>query len=210
MPKGIYGPLTDDAKQKIFNEYLEKPVKRLADELGISYGRIMNFLQKHALSIPREIIEQRKKDSYLKKGQIPPNKGRKQIEYMTIEAIERTAKTRFKKGNEPINTKHDGCISTRKEKNGKPYQYIRISKSKWELYHRHIWEQVNGKIPENHIIAFKDGNALNCELSNLELITKEENMMRNSIQNYPKEVIPSLKLISKINKKIKNHGKKQT
>ena len=45
MPKGYYIPFTKEQEQKIKDEFLLKPVKRLADELGATYGRIMRFLK---------------------------------------------------------------------------------------------------------------------------------------------------------------------
>jgi len=39
----------------------------------------------------------------------------------------------------------------------------------WVLYHRHVWEQANGPIPDNYCIRFKDGDKMNCNISNLEL-----------------------------------------
>lgn len=42
------------------------------------------------------------------------------------------------------------------------------------------------------IVVFKDDNADNTSIESLELITMTENMYRNSIHNYPKEIIPSL------------------
>ena len=93
--------------------------------------------------------------------------------------------TRFKKGNLPHNTKHDGAISIRTDsKSGIPYKYIRIAKAKWVLLHRYVWEQYNGQIPKGYIIRFKDGDTLNCAISNLECISRRENMKRNT--NYQK------------------------
>ena len=57
--------------------------------------------------------------------------------------------------------------------------------------HQHLWENANGKIPKSHCLWFKDGDSLNCCLDNLELITREVNMYRNSRNNYPREIIPS-------------------
>jgi hypothetical protein len=70
-----------------------------------------------------------------KKGQLPVNKGKKQIEFMSIEAIKKTVATRFKKGNKPHNTyEKDGIITSRIDNSGRPYLYIRTSVGKWELY----------------------------------------------------------------------------
>lgn len=107
-----------------------------------------------------------------KKGHIPFNKG---INFIT----EGSKKTQFKKGHLPHNTKYNGAISIRKDKSGTSYKYIRINKAKWELLHRYNWEQQNGAIPEGCILVAKDGNQLNCDPSNWNLITRAEHAIRN-------------------------------
>jgi hypothetical protein len=206
MPKGIFTKYTSLQEENIKNNFLTTSVKKLAQETNSSFGRIMRFLDKNNLKIPIEIIEQRKEFSKKKKGCVPFNIGKKQSEYMSHEAIERTKNTRFKKGNEPHNTKKEGngTIVSRKDKTGRYYKYIRVSIGVWELYHRVVWEQKYGKIPENHVIIFKDENNKNVDIENLELISMTENMLRNSIHNYPQEIIPSLVLSKKIETKIKN------
>lgn len=204
MPKGKFTPFTLQEEQKIKDEYLIKSMKGLARELGVSDTRIKRFLKINGLVIPRELIEQRIADSRKKKGDVPFNKGKKQTDFMTPEAIAKTKATRFKKGHLPFNSKRDGTISIREDtRTGISYKYIRVKKNVWDLYHRHIWEQHYGKIPEDMIVVFKDGDSLNTALENLELITMSENMLRNSKHNYPKEIIPTMVLMSKINNKLK-------
>ena len=43
------------------------------------------------------------------------------------------------------------------------------------LLHRKIWERAYGKIPKGLEINHKDGNKLNNDLNNLELVTHQEN-----------------------------------
>lgn len=106
-------------------------------------------------------------------GKTPWNKGKKGL---CIGGVE----TQFKKGNEPFNTKYNGCISIRIHKRTQtPYKYIRISKSKWMLLHRYNWQQLHGTIPPKHIIAFKDGNTLNTDISNLMMLSMAQNCRRN-------------------------------
>lgn len=204
MPKGYFTPFTKQQEQKIKDEFLLKPVKRLADEVGCNYGRVIRFLKKNNLEIPKELIQQRKLDSRKKKGDVPFNKGKKQSDYMTEEAINRTKKTRFKNGNQPHNTnpQGNGAIVTRKDTCGRMYKYIRIKKGVWDFYHRIVWEKVNGKIPDNHLVVFKDNNTDNVSIENLELITMTENMYRNSKHNYPEEIIPSLVLNKQLENKL--------
>lgn len=188
--------------------YLEIPVKRLGRMIGKSYTGISGRLKQLGLVIPREIIEERKKMGRIKKGDPSFNKGKKQKDYMSAEAIERTKKTRFQKGNKPHNTaKNNGAISIRPDtKSGIAYKYIRVSLGVWELYHRVVWEQNNGEIPENHVIAFKDGDSMNCNIKNLELLTMRENMLRNSLVRFPEPVRKTQKLIWDINYKIQQNG----
>ena len=203
MPKGKFIPFTKKQEEYIKREYLNKPVKRLADEVNCSFGRIMRFLKKHDLEIPRSVIEKRIQESRRQKGCVPFNKGKKQIEFMSKEAIEKTKATRFKKGNIPHNTKQvNGEISIRKDSSGRFYKHIRVEKGIWELYHRVLWEKHNGSIPKDMIVAFKDKNSMNVIIENLEIISKEENMYRNSKMNYPKEIIPSMVLVNKLDKQL--------
>lgn len=206
MPRGYFTPFTTAQEQKIKDEYLSKPVKRLANELGTTYGRIMRFLKKNNLQIPKDVIEKRKLIGRKKKGDIPFNKGKKQTDYMTSEAISNSKNTRFKKGHKPHNTnpKGNGAIVIRRDTSGRDYKYIRIRKGVWELYHRILWEKEKGKIPDGYIVVFKDNNPLNTNIENLELITKAENMYRNSKHDYPKEIIPSLVLNKQLENKLNN------
>jgi len=166
----------------IRREYLKMPIKRLAETLlpGRSYTGIMSRLKAMGLEIPAEVINDRKEQSRIQPGNRSFNKGKKQAEYMTAEAIEKTKATRFKKGQLPTNTLTDFAITTRKDKSGITYKHIRIGLAKWVLYHRYVYEQQYGPIPTKHIIAFKDGNSLNCNIENLELLTMAENVKRNS------------------------------
>lgn len=203
-----YKPLTAEQEKLLLENYLKVPLKRLAREIGIGATKIRNEIQRRNLIVPPEVAAKHRASTHYKKGRVPENKGLKQKDYMSAEAIQRTKATRFKKGITPPNTLYDGAISRRKDKNGKVYKYIRVSKSNWKLLHQKVWEETNGKIPSGKVLWFKDGNSENCTLENLELITREESMYRNSVRNYPREVIPSLLVLNKLNKKIKqiNNG----
>lgn len=180
---------TPEEDSFITENYLTMPIKSMAKKLGRSYTGIRGRLENLNLVIPKEIIEQRKLDSQIKKGNIPKNKGRKQVDYMSPEMIARTARTRFKKGQIPHNTLQDWQESIVKDKRGIPYIKIKVPGERRLIFkHVWLWRESNGKIPKGSIIVFKDKNTMNCVLENLERITKAENMLRNSIQNYPEEL----------------------
>jgi hypothetical protein len=199
-------PFTNEEKRFITEHYLLFPVKRVAKMIGRSEYGVFSFLRREGLVVPPELVAQRKKDSQIKKGSVPPNKGKKLVDYCSPEAIERMATTQFKKGNLPPNTAGaDGEIRIRFDhprQGGKAYKYIRLSLSKWVLYHRYLWEQVNGAIPPKHVLRFKDGDSLNCVLDNLEVVSYEKNMELNAIHRFPSELKEVIKLNNKLKRKV--------
>ena len=111
-----------------------------------------------------------------KKGNIAHNKGKKQIEYMSQESIERTKKTRFKKGNKPKNYRPVG--SERITKDG--YIEVKVSDpNKWETKNKIIYKQYFGDIPEGHKVIYADGNKLNNDINNLILVSNNEELIMN-------------------------------
>lgn len=109
------------------------------------------------------------------KGHIPWNKAKRLLNWAN--------KTSFCKGHKPHNTKYDGYISIR-HTHERPYKWIRVAEGKFILLHRYVWEQHYGPIPPNHNVRFKDGDAMNCSIENLFLVSKTKNMDMN--RNYPK------------------------
>lgn len=183
--------------------YLKIPAKRMSKILGRSESGARQRMQVLGLVVPDKIRRQFIKQSQFKKGHKPKNFGQK----MSKEVYKKCRKTMFKKGNKPYNTKYDGCIQIRRDKTKRLYKYIRLSEGKWQMLNVYNWEKVNGKVPEGYIVVFKNNDTMNCDISNLELITREENMKRNTIHNYPIEIVKTIRTISKLNKLIKN-GKK--
>lgn len=79
--------------------------------------------------------------------------------------------TSFKKGNTPFNHKPVG--HERITVDG----YVEIKTAEpnvFELKHRQIWEQQHGKIPDNHVLVFKNMNKQDCRIENLMLISRAE------------------------------------
>ena len=117
------------------------------------------------------------------KGREPHNKGKRIDEFMSAEGIERSSVTRFKKGHLPHNTKPIGYERV-DPKDG--YIFIKVSMSgKMVAKHRYIWEQAHGKIPDGYLVSFRDGNRHNCDLSNLYLLSREENARSRILSETP-------------------------
>ena len=199
-------------KQQIIDLYPHHSTKYIAELLGVSISKVYNTawaakVKKSAeyMLTPESgrIIEPSVANQF-KPGHTPHNKG-KQI---SAEIYEKVAPTMFKRGNKPHNTKPNGTINIRADKTGRFYQYIKIKDCQWELLQRHVWTQANGEIPAGSVVIFLDGNYLNCDISNLQVISRRENMARNTIQRYPAELQEVMKLTCKL--KRKTNGKQQT
>ena len=199
-------------KQQIIDLYPHHSTKYIAELLGVSITKVYNTawaanVKKSAeyMLTPESgrIIEPSVANQF-KPGHTPHNKG-KQI---SAEIYEKVAPTMFKRGNKPHNTKPVGTINVRADTQGRLYQYIKIKDCQWELLQRHVWTQANGEIPPGSVVIFLDGNYLNCELNNLQVISRRENMARNTIQRYPAELQEVMKLTCKL--KRKTNGKQQT
>jgi hypothetical protein len=192
----------------IRQRYPFEPTKKIADDLGLSESSVYN--RAWSMGIKKDPVYLRStqfppgylggKATQFQKGQAPPNKGQK----MSKDLYQKVAKTMFKKGNKPMNTQPIGTIHQRSDKSGKMYLYIKLADSNWQLLNRYTWEQYHGPIPKGLIVAYKDGNYLNNDIDNLMLLTKKENMARNTIQRFPVELQNLIKINCKLNKKIKN------
>jgi hypothetical protein len=134
------------------------------------------------------------KNYQFKKNQIPYNYGQK----MSTEMYNKCKKTFFKKGNKPYNTKKNG--DERIDADG--YTYVKIADKNWQLKQRLIWENANGPIPADSIVIFKDKNIENFNINNLQMITKAENMQRNTIHQYPEQIKQIIILNNKLKKQI--------
>lgn len=196
--------------------YSTHTAKEIAQVLSISEVLVYRIATKHGIKKPSDWYDNPKCGGFkkgvrssphteFKKGQTAHNKGKK----VSPEIYQLMSRTFFSPGHVPVNHKPMYSISIRADKTGIPYKFIKIGQAHWELLHRYMWMQQHGPIPRNMVVAFRDGNSLNCELSNLMLISRRENMLRNSIANIPEDLKEVVKLKNKLKNKLKEHGKKQ-
>ncbi len=134
------------------------------------------------------------KEYRFQKGQIPPNKGIKGINYEGMKA------TQFGKGHKPANYRPVGAI--RDSRDGYFEMKMAEGLHQWRLLHRVVWERCNGPIPKGMNLAFIDGNGKNINIKNLTLMTKAQNMKRNTVHNYPKEIVHLVQLKAALNRQI--------
>lgn len=198
----------------IKEQYLQMPVKQLCKQLGKSSTWLKHRMALLGLKVPKEIAEARKAATQVKKGNIPFNKGKKAESYMSKEQLEIFRKNQFAVGNEPHNTKEDGAITIRntgRSCKNKPYKFIRIAKGQWEMLHVKMWREAKGEIPKGHVIYFKNGDAMDVRLDNLECISRGELAQRNRGRDYPKELKEAITVLNKLKKAIhEKHNSRPT
>jgi hypothetical protein len=200
--------LSQEIVDKIVAEYPHTDTKELAAKYGVSittcYHIAGNRKIKKSPEIYAAMLERTNKNLLVsgkvhryKKGQPAWNKG----QYMRMHPA-----TEFKKGQMPHNYKPVG--SERITKDGYKERKVADPK-KWKGVHIIVWEEHNGPVPPKHKVVFKTSDRLNCDITNLEMISYKEAMLRNTIQRYPQEIVQAIKTISKLKKTIRNHGEKQ-
>lgn len=96
------------------------------------------------------------------KGHVPYNKGKKTGYYPS---------NAFPKGNIPPNTRKVGSEQIRAD----GYLWIKIANPNiWKQKHRILWEEINGPIPKDHVLLFKNQDRSDIRIENLMLITKRQ------------------------------------
>lgn len=142
--------------------------------------------------------------SRFKPGQQPWNKG------INYSAGGRSVETQFKRGNRsskylPIGSERvtkDGTLQRKVTDTGYPPR-------DWVPVHVIAWTRRHGPVPAGHIVVLKDRNNRNFDIDNLELITRSENMRRNSCHRYPKEIAQVIQLRGVLSRKINERAQRE-
>lgn len=204
----------------IKQEYPKRLTSEIASELDVDVRRIYEVAYK-VLNVRKSTefltLEQSGRINKLSKlnakykypkGNTPHNKGKKGSEWLTAESKKAMQPTQFKKGEKPHNAYKDWAEIIHADSKGFRYWKIKVPEES-KLVFKHVWlyTKVFGQPAKGSIIIFKDKNSLNCVPENLEVITRSENMKRNSIIRYPTEIRNTIKLVSQLDKKIQNYEK---
>lgn len=114
-------------------------------------------------------------------------------------------RTSFKHGHQPHN---HVAVGTESFVDG--YWKVKIAEPNiWKWKHRLIWENNNGPIPKGHAIVFRDGNTSNFSIENLELVTRRELRLRNSLHNqYTPELRKTIQQLAGLKRRINTKKEK--
>ncbi len=188
------------------HEFMKANIANMSiKQLAKALKRCSVTLLKEAHSIGlTDVILNKKKASQLQPGNVPVNKGKKIQEFMNPEQIAKFQANFYKKGAIPHNALEDGSEVQRVDKSGKIYTLVKVPGTrKLVLKHRFVWEEFHAKkIPYRHKITFKDGNTFNFAVENLVCISYEDQMIQNSIHQYPEELKELLHIKGAITRQI--------
>lgn len=148
------------------------------------------------------------------KGLVPANKGVKCPEGFGGRHPN-SARTQFKKGNQPHNTNYlhhervskDGYVEISIDETNPHTGYER----RYVLKHRWLWEQAHGPVPEGMALKCLDSNRLNTDPSNWEAIPRPvlarlnggRHKKRIAYDDAPAELKPAIMTIAKIQHRIR-------
>lgn len=140
-------------------------------------------------------------------GHVPANKGVK-----GWHAGGRSVETQFKPGRPPHLARNYLPIgSLRITKDGYLERKMTddqrlVPARRWTAVHRLVWEAEHGPIPHGMIVVFRPGQKTTVEseitLDRLELISRKENMLRNSFHRYPQPIPQLVRLRAALQNKI--------
>jgi hypothetical protein len=108
----------------------------------------------------------------------------------------------FRNGHKPWTCQPIGTERTDKDGNlVRKVSEAHNRRKRWRPVKDLIWEAAHGPIPSGRFVVTKD-RSRNIALSNLELVTRAENMRRNTYHRYPKDIARLIQLRGALNRQI--------
>lgn len=147
------------------------------------------------------------------KGHVPANKGLRRPGY----APGRMAETQFKKGTRRGAANANWVpVGTEKVDPKRKVLMRKVTDDptllpvyRWRPVHVLAWESVHGPVPAGHIVVFRRGmktyTASEITADKLELVTRAENMRRNTIHQYPPAIADAMRLVGQVKRAARRH-----
>lgn len=188
--------LTPEQHQYLEAGYKVWPRKELAIHMNARFGlslsvnQLVAYAKNHGMRSGRS--------GQFKKGEKPHNAGTK--------GLMKPNSGSFKPGNRPHTWRPVG--SERFTDEG--YRQRKVADSgytpaDWVEVHRLVWEEHHGPIPDGHVVTFLDGDRLNCDITNLELVSRADHAARSKLGYYrlPAELKPSMATVVTLTRAIR-------
>jgi hypothetical protein len=214
--KGILPPRQwwlPDEEQYLREHYADTLTADIAEFLGRRLSTVRRKANEMGLHKSRDLISELarlrtlspnhgSKSSRFKPGLVPWNKG------THYKAGGRSAETCFQPGNRPHTWVPVGSYrvidgTLERKVNDLPG----ANTVRWKPVHRLVWCEANGEVPDGHLVVFKSGRKTidpeRITLDAVELITREENLRRNSFHRFGPEVVKAVQLRGVLTRAIK-------
>ena len=149
---------------RLKNLYPEHQLATVAILLKRSESSVRGKVRELGLKHSKEFWDRHNKQTRFKQGHTTL-KGRKWEQIYSKEVIDELKSKRRSSAHKP------GDVWLNKPKNRLMYC---TEDGRHVRYHIFIWEKYMGKLEKNEFVIFKDGNPLNCDISNLKKTTKQE------------------------------------
>lgn len=227
MKRTHWTPEMDSMLRRLYTHH---SAAECALEIGVSAAAICGRVTVLGLHKPRSWMADRARQRWaegrhtasratcFKLGATPFNKGLPMSEWMPQASADKCSRTQFRPGQMAGAAMHNWVpVGTEKVRDGLLCRKVTddpnvYPAARWQPVSRLVWEAEHGPIPAGHIVRFRDGMATthrdSITLDRLELVTRAENMRRNSYHTrYPKEVAQLIQLKCALNRKINNRSK---
>lgn len=208
-------PWTDEMRETLRARYPHEPTKALAAKLGVSAHSVYYWAEKLGVRKSPDYTALQKIENGQRittagtktrfhKNLVPWNKDRH------FTAGGRSAATQFKPGQRPhtwrpIGAEHvtrDGYLERKIQDTG-------CTRRDYRPVHHLVWFAAGREIPPGHALTFRDGDKRNVTLDNLELITRKQLMVRNTVHKYGPEIAKLVQLRGAINRQINKRTRKE-
>lgn len=213
---------TDAERAELSRRYPDELTSAIAADLGRTERQVYYAAHKMGLKKSPEFLASQASTQFMtghvptqfKPGMVPWNKGLPG----STGNHPNTQATQFKPGRRPEEARNYRPIgSVRVTRDGYPERKVSddpgiYQARRWVAVHRLVWESVNGPVPKGWIVVFRQGMATtNSDLitiDRVEMITRAENMARNTIHARDEELreLSMLKrrLTRAVNKRIRH------
>ncbi len=204
---------TDDEMQFLRDWYPHVLTVDLAAALELPLARVLSKANAMGVHKTRELIAETARERSTRPGHgssrtrfapgaEPWNKGGHFV------AGGRSGETRFKPGHRPhtwvpIGSHRvvDGCLERKITDLPGP------SRVRWAPLARLVWEAAHGPVPADHMVVYRQGRQTTdpaaVTLDALELVSRAEQMRRNTLHRYPREIVQLIQLRGVLNRRIR-------
>lgn len=189
--------LTPAQIELIARLYPDHTNSELAAQFNLPLYSVKNLATRLGLRKTSTHMQTTAKHSQFKTGHASWNKGKPHPSHPNA------AKHQFKKGSRPHNWQPIGSIRNNDGYLERKTQNTGNTLRDYQAVHQLVWIENNGSVPKGHCIVFKDNNRRNFEPENLECISRQELMARNTIYNYPPDVISSIRALAGFKRKLR-------